>query len=204
MATPKRRGVGSKKLDTTDLSAIVQKLIDAQGWTHLGRVFAPSGEGSQWTKDSMGRVLVEVETLPSQMDITCRLDSHAGIWTIPTVGTLVGVIVPDGKPDHMPIIAAIVGGNGSPDRVSDERVVWEPGLPIEVIADDLKLGDYQGTQPVPRGTDLQSALNGLATALQTFSTGLNSGTLSAQAATLAAYIPQFLAKTYLSGKVQVA
>jgi phage baseplate assembly protein gpV len=90
-------------------------------------------------------------------------------------------------------------------RVDKGKAIVAAGsTSIQVNQDDVQLGDDQATQPVPMGDDLQTALKFLTDALQTFSSGLNVGTLSAQAATLAAAIPAFQRMTYLSQKVKTS
>ena len=224
-----RRSVGAKKLDLTDLRHLIRQIVESYGWDYLGRVFAPAGTGSHWEKDEKGRVLVEVETLPEQMDLTCRLGSYGGMWMVPPVGALVGVIVPSGKPDHMPIIVGILDGNNAPERVSDERVVWAPGVPIEVESDDVKitsdaitmesgdvrLGGSSATQAAPLGTSQKLALDTfLAQLAAALSTMVNpsfpalmamlsdGGTL--MTTLVSTGIPQLIAANYLSPKVKVS
>jgi hypothetical protein len=202
-----RRGMGSRKLDTSDLMFMVQRLINSQPWSHVGRVIAPQGEGSHWERDGANRVLVEVETLPEQVHLTCRLDSHGGIWSVPTVGTLVGVIIPDGKPDHMPIIAAILGGNASPDRVGDGRVVWAPGLPIEIECDDIKLGSHTATERAMYAdaftSDISKAMTKVLADLTTAFTALSLG-VPTSTADLTALLAGISASKYQSPKVRIA
>lgn len=94
--------------------------------------------------------------------------------------------------------------NGSPDKPF--AALWSGDLvPLKVSfqAEQVNLGSKSASHPVPQGDNLQTMLNALLQALTTFSTGLNSGTLSAQAVTLAGALPVIKEMPYLSPTVNV-
>lgn len=102
-ARPKRRRVASKRLDLTDMRAAFR---DGRMWAGIGTVYKPA-DAEFWKivphDDGSGfDVHVEVELHPSGQDITARVP--AGVWEVPQLGDEVGVILPAGAVDFMPIV----------------------------------------------------------------------------------------------------
>src|SRR6185295_3752945 len=84
-------------------------------------------------------VLVEVETMPTRQDLTCRLEAGAGgpgagLWRIPPVGTEVAVVIPEGRIDFMPTIVGIMTSGEAPSRVAADRTILVAPDRIEIIA----------------------------------------------------------------------
>lgn len=141
-----------------DLSTLREVLKDPRVWSFRGRVVKPEGAASHWqivTKGGKRRVLVEVETIPALMDLTCKLatvagGSGTGIWFIPKVGTIVRVEVEEGQLDGYPAIVAVEDSGGFPDRAGDEQVVMVSEVPIEITAPRVTLGpNPEQVAPVP-------------------------------------------------------
>ena len=113
-ARPFRGRHASKRLDVDKLASL---LNDGKVSGKLGRVFAPDGDGTtlpHWkieTDDDGNKIiLVEVETVPDGLDLTCQLCSGFssgggnGAWAIPRVGSMVAVLVPEGEIGFQPLI----------------------------------------------------------------------------------------------------
>ncbi len=137
----KRRRKGAKRFDPTDLKAL---LADTRCWACAALVVVPDGLSSHYemvTEDGkLVDIMVEVETVPDQQDLTCRLASvsggtNAGIWTIPPVGAEVIVLIPNAQIDFMPTIVAILPTGEIPDDVA-------PG--VTVIANSSKVIIHDG------------------------------------------------------------
>lgn len=92
-----------------------------------------------------------------------------------------------------------------------KAIIGKEGGPlISFGASDIRLGGDDATEPAVMGNQLATQLQGLCAALLAFATGLNSGTLIAQAGTLvtALGVPtpvptNLFAKPYLSSLVKV-
>jgi hypothetical protein len=212
IASPMRRGTGSRRIDMTDMVDLIKRVNKLQGWGHIGRVFAPDGGDSYWHRED-GRIMVEVETMPEGQDLTCRLGSlsSGGPWMVPKPGTLVGVSCPDGQLDHCPFISAVLDNNEAPERVSPDRAIWVSDTPIEIETDDLKLGSHAATESATLGDSQKLAADAFADAVRTFATALSgnfmvtnpTGAASALV-DLTAAVTLFKASQYLSGTVKVA
>jgi len=128
---PKRGRRPTKRPDLTDLR---EALRDRRVWTGLGVVVAADDGGEHWEliPDDDGNgvdITIEVELVPDQVPLTCRLgfpgSSTAAIWTIPNIGDEVALVLPAGALDFMPCVVAVLpntvgnaGGQGpAPNRV---------------------------------------------------------------------------------------
>ena len=76
-ARPMRGRKASRRVDTGAIEAMVR---DGRIWSTLGKVMKPDSANEHWQiKD--GKILIEVETLPDSMDLTCRLGTSGfGGW----------------------------------------------------------------------------------------------------------------------------
>lgn len=124
---PKRMRSGSKKLEMQDLRKL---LADQRIWGVLGIVYAPAGQ--QHFSIESGDVLVEVETVPDGLDMTCRLGSpfggaSRGIWDVPPVGSEVLVMVPSGRIDFQPTIVSVLSSGAVPAGIQENRTIIVSG-----------------------------------------------------------------------------
>lgn len=168
---PKRRGAGAKRMDTSDLEVLIQRLIGNYKWVAIAKVIVPEGEAKHWrTVEKDGKVvdvLVDVETQPGLLDITCRLGCDAGalgggLWRVPPVGAEVIVCMPDGELEHNPTIVKVCSSRDVPARVSDERTILVASDVIEVTAPMVVVGaDPDSNHPAGRGDNIKARLNRL-------------------------------------------
>jgi hypothetical protein len=141
---PPTRGQASKRMDLSNLKHVLR---DERVWCFRGEVFAPGGQ-SHWFVDTDGserRVYVNVQALPSGLDVTCKLGTCSsgagtGLWFIPKVGTKVVVDISDGAIDGFPVIVGVEDSGGFPDRAGDTRVVLVATVPIEITGPTVTLG----------------------------------------------------------------
>jgi hypothetical protein len=128
----KRKRGGSKRLDLAPLREILK---DRRCWVCMGLVTVPDGESSHYeilTTPGRMDVLVEVETQPEGLDLTCRLND-AAIYRIPNVGDEVAIVIPAGEFDFMPIIVTTMASGTVPDGVAPNVTVIANG---EVLIHD--------------------------------------------------------------------
>lgn len=134
---PLRSRSAVKRLDLTDMRSLFK---DRRMWSAMGIVYAPDGE-EHWqvvlneAGDSVD-VIVEVELQPSQVPVTCRLP--AGVWDVPDVGDEVGVILPDGEIDFMPVLVCRLSTNRVPTTQGPQ-----PGR-IVIARDEVLVHDGEG------------------------------------------------------------
>lgn len=179
---------------------------DGRVWVRRAQVFEPDGAGSHFkihvdSGTGARKVMIEVMTLPEGEDLTCQLATRP-TWYIPTPGTVVLVSVPSGELDHCPAIVGIEDSGEADEDIDPSRTLVATDKDYVVKAPTIKFGSVGASHPVPQGDSLKTMLDALMDALTTFSTGLNSGTLSAQAATLAGALPAIKVMTYNSDKVK--
>jgi hypothetical protein len=125
--TPKRRKVGTKRLDLTDIK---HALREGRAWTALGTTYKPDDAEDYWrivprSVDEGGGgpatvgpgddgppgfdLIVEVELHPSGEIVSARVP--AGVWDIPDLGDEVIVAIPDGEIDfHPSIVCRLASG----------------------------------------------------------------------------------------------
>lgn len=136
---PKRSRGGAKRLDLTDMRELFK---DRRMWTGVGIVTAPEGE-EHWEivqntdGDDVG-VLVEVVLQPSLTPVTCRL--AAGIFDVPDEGDEVGVILPEGAADFMPVIVCRLSRAASSFPTAQQP---QPGH-IVIVRDQVLVHDGSG------------------------------------------------------------
>lgn len=146
---PKRGKRAAKRLDLTDLRAILR---DGRLWTGLGIATVLDGNSSHWRLHSDDGttnvdVLVDLVLQPEQIPITARLQS--GMWIVPNVGDECAVIIPSGRVDFMPIIVGILSNNSVPD--GDEQP--QPNR-IVLVAGDVCITDGNGgTEPLVKRSE---------------------------------------------------
>ena len=139
----KRQRIRSNRMDLTDMRELME---DGRIWFSLAIVIVPEGESSHFELTSgPPDVLVDVETVPDQLDLTCRLASfgggaNIGIWAIPPVGSEVLVAIPDGIINFQPSIIATLSSGDLPDGVAPNVTVIANG---EVLIHDGNGGTDQ-------------------------------------------------------------
>lgn len=154
----KKKRVRSKRFDPSDLFHLTDP--DKRGffYTLLGVVVAPEGESHFELVPGVGGaiedVLIECETQPDQLDLTCRLGcvaggALAGVWTVPAVGTEVAIVCPNGKIDFMPTIVGCLSTRSVPDGVAEAVTVIANG---EVLIHD----GAGGAAPLPTKAEFDS------------------------------------------------
>lgn len=112
---PRRRGVGAKRLDLTDMRELFR---DRRVWSAVGIVTKADGRDSHWeivTDDGGAEVdiVIDVVVQPSQVPVTARLRG-GGWWEVPAEGDEVALLVPDGQLDFMPIVLCKLSSNTVP------------------------------------------------------------------------------------------
>lgn len=134
---PMRGRKAVKRLDLTDMRELFR---DRRLWSAMGVVTTPEGEDSWWeivqSDGASVDVLVEVVLQPSEEPITCRL--AAGIFDVPDEGDEVGVILPEGARDFMPIVVCRLSTRSVPTAQGPQ-----PGR-IAIIRDQVVVHDGAG------------------------------------------------------------
>lgn len=142
----KRKRVRAKRLDVTDLRALVE---DHRVWFFHAVVIDPDGAGQHFDLDEED-LFIEIETQPGQLDLTARLGSAfggpgEGLWHIPPVGAEVVVALPAGRIDFQPTIVSVLSGGLLPARVSNDRTVFVTEKDLEITAPKVYLGPSPDT-----------------------------------------------------------
>lgn len=115
-----RRPKAAKRLPVAEFRELLR---DHRMWCKLAIVYQPD-DGLHYELITEGStlvdILVEVETVPDRVPLTCRLGTIAGssgkgIWSIPAVGDEVIVAVPDGQLDFIPSIVAQLSSGDIPN-----------------------------------------------------------------------------------------
>jgi hypothetical protein len=197
IASPKRGSKAAKRVDLTDLR---EALMDRRLHAALGVVVVPPGASSHWSfHGDKEDVIVEVETMPEGLDLSCRLGTFAGgpsagLWRVPAVGDEVAVLLPNGQMDFMPTIVAVLSTGQVPARVGTARTVLVApdeveieggGTRLRVKAGVIQLGDA-AAQAVVRGTAYRQKEALLFAAIKTFADGVTGSTTASQIAALGA------------------
>lgn len=145
-----RRAV--KRVDLTDLREVLR---DRRMWSAIGVVTKPDDAEHFEEITGPSDVLVEVVLQPTLIPVTCRLP--AVFWTVPDVGEEVAVLIPEGAPDFMPIIVAILSSNSLPSaqgpaahRIAITRA--------EVVVHD----GAGGADPLPTLADVEAIKSAIA------------------------------------------
>ena len=184
-ARPMRGRKASRRVDTGAIEAMVR---DGRIWTTLGKVMKPDSANEHWKiktlDDGGGIILIEVETLPDSMDLTCRLGTSGfggggGLWAIPPVGSIVVVAVPAGEVEFLPTIVGVLDNNAAPVGLSDTLTLLVDDRTIAVRTPKLQLGDSDATEAFIKGTSrrahesaLTGALSAMLVQLQIYITGI--------------------------------
>jgi hypothetical protein len=151
-------------------------------WCKFGKVIKPDSATEHWkTQDLEGGgkvILVEVETMPDGCDLTCRLSSGFssgggnGAWAIPRLGSIVGVAVPDGEIEFMPIVFGVLDCNAPPDGLDETLSLIVDDRTLAVRVPKFQMGDSDAGQAFIKGTDRRQHETSLTTALTTFLTAV--------------------------------
>ena len=206
ISTPLRGRKSSKGIDLSILESLMR---DGRMWCKLGKVFAPDG-GSHWqVKD--GKLLIEVETLPDGLDLTCRLATWGsgggfGGWAIPRVGSIVTVLVPDGMVEFHPIVIGVLDCNAAPSGVGEGLTLIADDRTVAIRAPKVQLGSSDATEKAVLGTtqanELTTLLDDIAAALTAIDVMITCPAAATAAISCATFITKL--NTMLSGKVKVA
>lgn len=120
----RRQRTRARKLD---LEQMRELLKDRRVHTAYGIVVAPDGPNSHYDLDGVD-LLIEVETSPDQLDLTCRWGlGGQGPWTVPAVGDEVVILVPNGQIDFMPVIVGVLSTGVVPEGVAPSVTVISNG-----------------------------------------------------------------------------
>lgn len=160
---PIRSPGGAGRLDLSNLRALLK---DRRLWAQLGVVTAHDS-GPHWEKKD-GQILVQVQTAPRGLELTCRLGAAfgslgAGGWRVPAPGTEVAVLVPEGEVDFIPMIVACLDSGAAPERASDTQTLLVAPDAIEVDAPAIRLGGEHADQSEIRGDEYRGAEDTLLT-----------------------------------------
>lgn len=148
ISSPKRKPKGSRRLDTTDLRALMQ---DRRLWVALGLVTKPPDAAAHFeVTENRADVLVHVELAPRRIEMWCRLGALAGgsdlgVWRVPPVGAEVAVVVPEGEVGFQPVLIATLSSGRAPERVSDGRTIIVATDTVEITAPKVILGPTPGS-----------------------------------------------------------
>lgn len=130
-----------------DFGPLRELVADDRAWVALGTVWQPLNASSHYRVlkdgDVVNEVLVEVLTVPAKRDLTCQLGTVAGgpgrgVWAVPAVGTMVVVVIPDGRVDFAPAIVATLP-SGGPGRFDEDKLVIVASGTIEITAPKIVL-----------------------------------------------------------------
>ena len=149
-----------------DAGAIEAMCRDGHMWCKFGKVIKPDSATEHWkTQDLEGGgkvILVEVETMPDGCDLTCRLSSGFssgggnGAWAIPRLGSIVGVAVPDGEIEFMPIVFGVLDCNAPPDGLDETLSLIVDDRTLAVRVPKFQMGDSDADQAFVQGTNYRS------------------------------------------------
>lgn len=115
----KRGRPGGKR---PDVAALREALRDGRVWSALGVVRLFDGEASHF-EVAADDVLVDVELSPNGERVFCRMGAGGGaVWSVPSPGTEVVVLVPEGDLEADPIIVATLDA-AVPGALSASTVV---------------------------------------------------------------------------------
>jgi hypothetical protein len=202
---------GRKSSKGFDLDGLAMLMRDNRMWCKLGKVFAPDG-AKCWQVNAEGMILVEVETIPDGLDLTCRLATWGsgggfGGWSIPRPNSIVAVMVPDGEIEFFPIIIAVLDCNAAPDGVGDDLTLIADDRDIAIQAPNTYVGDKDATEHAVLGDAQKDALDTFSTALNTYASAIQTTADPSGVATttLSAAITVFQTQlmTCLSGHVRI-
>lgn len=144
-----KRGVrGGKRLDVNQLKALI---ANTPLVTSLGVVRQFPGESSHFeisTENGTNEILVDVELIPSQTRVQCRLGfGNDGVYRIPRVNSEVAVLIPydpqsliKDSLDFEPIIVGVLDTNAPAQLDGDDVVVVEAAR-VRILSGDIELGD---------------------------------------------------------------
>jgi hypothetical protein len=147
---------GSKPLE---LAAMKKALEDKRFWCGLGKVVKRDGDDSHFEieADDSGNpvdVLVEVDLMPEQTPLLCRLGAGtgslgAGCWKIPAPGTEVAVMIPTGDIEADAMIVAVLSSNAVPSALDGDTFVLVQPKNLIIASQDagskVKLGAPDGS-----------------------------------------------------------
>ena len=148
---PKRGKRPVRRLDLTDIRAALR---DGRQWTTLARVIVADGQSSHFELHTnrageLVDILVDVETIPDRLDLTCSLTGGWGGWWIPEVGDEVIVVLPAGAIDFRPTIVAT-----APASIPNPRGQGPaPGRRVFVADEVLVHSGAGGAEPLVRKSE---------------------------------------------------
>ena len=166
----------SRRIDTDAIAAMCR---DGRMWCKLGKVFKPDDQTAHWQVNDDGMILIEVETLPDGLDLTCRLATSGsgggfGLWAIPRVGSIVAVLVPDGEIAFEPIIVGVLDNNAAPEGLDETLTLLADDRTVVIRAPKVQLGGSDATEAFIKGTSRRAHETALTTALSTYVSAIKS------------------------------
>ena len=167
---PMRGRKSSRRIDTDAIAAMCR---DGRMWCKLGKVFKPDDQTAHWQVNDKGMILIEVETMPDGLDLTCRLATSGsgggfGLWAIPRVGSIVAVLVPDGQIEFEPVIVGVLDNNAAPDGLDETLTLLADDRPVAIRAPGVQLGDSDATEAFIKGTSRRAHETALTSAIATY------------------------------------
>jgi hypothetical protein len=174
---PLRGRAGAKY---ADMNVLRQAMADSRVWAVKGIVWKPP-DADNFYRIVDGEILVEVQSTPGKLDLTCSLStvgggSGAGFWAVPPLGTQVLVLLPDAAVDFAPAIVAILSTDGVPERAAAGRTVLVSKDPIEIIAPTVTITDTEGGLELATKADLAALRSWIISTMQI--AGATPGTVS--------------------------
>lgn len=128
MRNKRKRRKPTKRFDMSEMIKALEDAGFVRGFfSCLGVVKAAQDGGQHFDLDEED-LTVEVELMPSRMQISARVGTVAGgsgcgIWKVPPVGAEVLVAVPDGDMDFQPTIASWYSSGQLPEDIGEDVIV---------------------------------------------------------------------------------
>lgn len=182
VVTRARNRLGSKHMSASYARDLLK---DPRTWCCVGIVAKHGGDHFEILEDNGTPVdvLVEVDLMPQNESVTCRLAACAGgpgggLWKVPPVGAEVYVAIPGGEVEGGPVIVAVLSCRDVPSALDEDTLVLLNPKKVIIASKDEKvyLGsvDGTGTKPAARKDDSLTASSALATWAGTVETVINS------------------------------
>src|SRR6185369_2111254 len=125
--------MGSAQVDMASVHEAISRMDDREH-VYVGIVVKRQGESSHFEviTDDEGNnvdVHVEVDLMPEEMPVTCRLSCGSstgggdGLWKVPAEGAEVVVVVPGGTIEDGPTIVAVLSTGAVPDELDETALV---------------------------------------------------------------------------------
>lgn len=157
--------LGAKRLTRADIAELVR---DERVWCGVAVVVKRDGESSHYEITSSD-VFVEVDLMPSNIPLTCRLAAAAGgpgsgLWRVPPVGAEVAVCIPGGELEAEAMIVGVLSSGTAPSGLDADTMVLINPKNVVIRSDngDVSIDAHGkvhlqtsggGAQPIARKSD---------------------------------------------------